>query len=425
MAIRNTALLCASAAGLALSSTPVWAEGQTPSLEKMWQIIQEQQATISKLKEALETTREETTRTQDSVEKTQKNVEAVANAVENKASSAGTGWWNRTSLGGYGEMHYQGGAKDQLDFHRFVLFFGHEFNDNIRFASELELEHAFSADGEPGEVELEQAYIEADLNESTQIYGGVHLVPVGLINEGHEPPTFYGVERNAVEKNIIPATWWEGGLGMRGAIGDSGFSYDAMVSSGLELNAANGYKVRSGRQKVAEANFKNQAYTGRLSYSGIPGIKMAGSVYYQSDATQGAGDALTGKGVSALLLTANVDAKWRGFGMRALYANWSLDGAEVDLTGRDKQVGYYVEPSYKFSLPLGAFDTAQLGVFYRYSNWDNNKGLRGNTGINRHIFGANFWPVEDVVLKMDYIIEDRESTIRNLKSLNLGIGYQF
>ena len=40
------------------------------------------------------------------------------------------------------------------------------------------------------------------------------LVPVGFLNEVHEPPTFYGVERNPVEKNVIPTTWWEGGIGI-------------------------------------------------------------------------------------------------------------------------------------------------------------------------------------------------------------------
>ncbi len=417
------ALLAAAAIGLAMRAMPALAQQAVPSMEEMWRLIQAQQATIDQLKEELDATRAETSETKVAVEETKQSVEAVAIAIE--SNDGGDGWWNKTSLGGYGEMHYEGGAKDELDFHRFVLFVGHEFNENIRFFSEIELEHALAGDGQPGEVELEQAYIEADLGENTQIYGGVHLVPVGLINETHEPPTFYGVERNAVEKDIIPATWWEGGIGVHGNVGKSGFSYDAMVSSGLELNAANGFKVRSGRQKVAKSNFKDQAFSGRIAYTGIPGVSLASSLYYQPDVTQSVGDLITGKSVSALLWTANIDAKWNGFGLRALYADWSLDGAEVDLTGRDEQVGFYIEPSYKFAIPLAGFDEAQLGVFYRHADWDNNHGLDKNTGITRHVVGANFWPIPDVVLKMDYIIEDRENEISDRKSLNLGIGYQF
>ena len=125
-------------------------------------------------------------------------------------------WFNNTTIGGYGELHYQnrsvegGSHKEEVDFHRFVLFFGHEFTDNLRFFSELELEHSFIKDTDDGssggEVELEQAYLEYDFNQSASAKAGLFLMPVGIINETHEPNTFYGVERNEVEKNIIPTT---------------------------------------------------------------------------------------------------------------------------------------------------------------------------------------------------------------------------
>ena len=350
----------------------------------------------------------------------------MADAVETTCGAAAGIFGADTQIGGYGELHYEGGAKDQIDFHRFVLFVAHDFTDNIRFFSELEVEHAISGDGQVGEVELEQAYVEFDLNDSTQAFAGVRLVPVGLLNETHEPPTFYGVERNAVEKNIIPTTWWEGGIGVSGNIGDTGFSYDTMVSSGLELNAANGYKVRSGRQKIGKANFKNQAFSGRLGYTGLPGVSLASSLYYQSDVTQKVGDSQTGDAVSALLFTASADAKWNGFGLRALYAGWNLDGADVDAIGRDKQNGFYLEPSYQFDLPFsGIFEDSKLGVFYRYADWDNNAGLDNNTGTHRNVFGVNYWPIDDIVFKLDYIIEDKDSGGPSAKSMNLGVGYQF
>ncbi len=141
----------------------------------------------------------------------------------------------RTTIGGYGELHYNNiSAEDSsrdyksIDFHRFVLFFGHEFNDSTRFYSEVELEHSFIADtggNTPGEVELEQAYIEWDLRDNLHAKGGLFLVPVGILNQTHEPNTFYGVERNDVENIIIPdylvgrrrgferAVWFRLGLG--------------------------------------------------------------------------------------------------------------------------------------------------------------------------------------------------------------------
>ena len=109
---------------------------------------------------------------------------------------------NKSHWGGYGELHNnnlegQGpGVSDtkQIDFHRFVLYFGHEFRDDLRFFSEFELEHSLSGNGHPGEVELEQGYIQYDYNETTQITGGLFLMPIGIMNETHEPDTFYGVE---------------------------------------------------------------------------------------------------------------------------------------------------------------------------------------------------------------------------------------
>ena len=407
--------LIAAVSGVAILINQGASAQTTPSMEEMWQVIQDQQAQIDALETELAETQVETI-------EVKKGVETIADAAEN---NGGSGWYNNTQIGGYGELHYEGGSKDQLDFHRFVLFVGHDFTDNIRFFSELEIEHAIAGDGKVGEIELEQAYIEMDIGENAQIYAGMHLVPIGLINETHEPPTFFGVERNAVEKNIIPATWWEGGIGMNGNIGDSGFSYAAMVSSGLDLNTGNGYKIRSGRQKVGKAKFKSQAFTGRLAYTGIPGLSVASSMYYQPDVTQKAGDAISGEDVSAFLWESHIDAKYKGFGLRALYANWSLDGAEVDASGRDKQSGFYIEPSYKLGVPMGPLEDAQIGVFYRYSDWDNNAGLDNNTGIHRSVFGVNYWPIDDVVLKIDYIIEDKDSGGASKKSMNLGVGYQF
>ena len=79
-----------------------------------------------------------------------------------------------------------------------------------------------------GEIELEQAYVEYDLTENHHAKAGVFLLPVGILNETHEPPTFYGVERNPVESNIIPTTWWAGGIAANGEIAP-GWSYDIGV----------------------------------------------------------------------------------------------------------------------------------------------------------------------------------------------------
>jgi hypothetical protein len=146
-------------------------------------------------------------------------VEALAREQERQSATAASPL-ARTHLGGYGELHYNNlDSKHDMDFHRFVLYLGHDFTDRVRFVSEIELEHSLAGDGtvpngtkpKPGELELEQAYVEFDLAAGQQAKAGLFLVPVGILNETHEPTTFYGVERNPIESNILPTTWWEGG----------------------------------------------------------------------------------------------------------------------------------------------------------------------------------------------------------------------
>lgn len=124
---------------------------------------------------------------------------------------------SKTTIGGYGEAVYNnyrdGSVKDQADLKRFVLFFGHRFNEKLRFTSELEVEHALVESGQ-GELAMEQAYLEYSLIPSANLRTGLMLMPLGFLNETHEPPMFYGVERNEVESRIIPATWRELGMGV-------------------------------------------------------------------------------------------------------------------------------------------------------------------------------------------------------------------
>jgi hypothetical protein len=351
----------------------------------------------------------------------QEQLNQLADAVEKAPATES----KKVHIGGYGELHYNDWEKPNgdefkmLDFHRFVLFFGYDFSDNIRFHSELEIEHAFvednndgSGDTSAGAVELEQAYVEFDLTDNMEAKGGLFLVPVGILNETHEPPTFYGVERNPIETNIIPSTWWEGGAALTGRIGDSGLSYDLAVSSGLD----GGTNIRGGRQKVAKATANDLAYTGRLKYTGLPGLELAGTINYQSDMTQSSDPEVN----DGTLLSAHAIYNISQFQLRALYASWDIDvtaNASAEDQAKDKQDGYFVEGSWKF--------VPTAGVFARYNVWDN--GGVGDTEKTQTDIGINYWPHEDVVVKFD--IQQQDHGAVNAASeqdgFNIGIGYQF
>lgn len=419
-AIRGGRTFLMSTVCAAALATPALGQ-ELPSREEMWRIIQQQQAQIEALQRRQETTDRKVEATEQKIEVTEQKVEATGAAVEQVAASGGGGasggWWDRTSLGGYGELHYNGGDKDEVDFHRFVLFIGHEFNDYIRFFAEVELEHAVAGDGQEGEVELEQAFVEIDIAENHALTAGVQLIPVGILNEVHEPPTFYGVERNQVETQIIPTTWWEAAAGAHGQLG-GGFSYNALLHSGLEVDPAT-FDIRGGRQKVSEAPAEDGAVTGRLKWTGMPGVELSTTLQYQSDITQGANEA------EALLFEAHVDAEMAAgpgrIGFRALGAVWDIDNATAEALGADEQYGWYVEPSYRFPIWYG-----DLGVFTRYAMWDERAGDSIDSARSQVQVGANYWPHPDVVFKVDYQFDDFEDSPSSEDDrVNLGFGYQF
>lgn len=369
------------------------ASEETQELRK---IIEQQQKVLKDLEKRLE--------------ETEKRVEKTADVVEESSSAK-----SATTIGGYGELHYNnitdnqsGKDKKEFDFHRFVLFFGHEFTSNTRFFSELEVEHSISGEGQNGEVELEQAYIEHNFNDTLTGKAGLFLMPVGIINETHEPPVFYGVERNPVEKDILPATWWEAGLSLN-VKAAPGLAFDAAVTSGL--NVGDDYKIRGGRQKVSKAKAEDLAYTGRIKYTAIPGLELAATVQYQSDLIQGAADVDT---ASATLMTAHAIYSIENFTIKALYAQWDIDGREAKVLGRDEQKGYYIEPSYRIN--------EDFGVFARYNVWDINAGNSDDTEVTQTNIGVNYWLHENVVFKADY---EKVGGAKDADGFNLGVGYQF
>lgn len=385
------------------------------SNEQLQQMINQLQAQINALQTKLNARQAEESATEEKLAEQQAQLEALAEQQESETEVSAT------SIGGYGELHYnnldgEGGAsdKDEIDFHRFVMFFGHEFNHRLRFFSELEVEHALSKDTDdgsgPGEVELEQAYIEYDVNDRLSARGGLFLIPVGILNETHEPPTFYGVERNPIESAIIPSTWWAGGAGLTWRIAD-GWTYDGAIHEGLKTSG--NFAVRGGRQKTAKADASDLAYTGRIKWTGMPGLELAGTYQYQSDITQDGSD----KADAGHLYEAHAVYTSGPFGLRALYAMWDIKGSDVAAVGADKQEGFYIEPSWKV--------TPSVGLFARYNVWDNQAGDSSIASEKEQWdLGVNWWLHENVVVKADYQEQDNENG-QDQNGFNLGVGYMF
>ncbi len=375
---------------------------------------------MSQQKEAME----KATRAEEKADEATEIAIATADVVEDSPLDAFEG----ISLGGYGEVHYNNLSADdsdrdleEVDLHRFVLFIGKEFNDDLRFVSEFEIEHGgVESDGDPlgGEVEIEQAYVEYDVNDKAQVRGGVFLVPTGILNETHEPPTFYGVERNDVESIIIPSTWWEAGVGSTFRT-NNGFTFDAALHSGLNFSGVDG-RIRSGRGKVSNQRLSDPAVTGRVKYTGIQGLELAASINHQTDPTQDDDSIAVDDFIDeATLYQAHAIYNRGPFGLRALYAQWDLSGDIEDAAGDiDEQFGWYLEPSFKVN--------SWLGLYARYEEVE---GARVQDQFSQWEVGANWWPHSDVVVKFDY--RDRshdpeaEEQGRDFDGFDLGIGYMF
>ncbi len=397
-----------------------------PSNEEIWQLLQEMKQELNSVKQQNEDLKAQNVELKQQVEATEAKAQEATEAAEavavasEEAIKTAAAKDSKTSIGGYGELHYNNLENqansdddvDELDFHRFVLFFNHEFNDRLRLFTELELEHSLAGEGKEGEVELEQAYIQYDINDKHRVNAGLFLLPIGLLNETHEPNTFYGVERNSVENRIIPTTWWEGGVMFSGELAQ-GFSYDVAATGGLKTSAGSNYAVRSGRQKVSEALADDFAYTARLKWTGIPGVELASSIQYQEDITQ----SLDADAGSAFLWEAHAAIQKGDFGLRALYATWDLDGDGPESVGADEQTGWYIEPSYKL--------LDNVGVFTRYSEWDNQAGNSSDSEVEEWTVGINWWLDPQVAVKFDYQDQDAEDESNEYDGFNVGIGYQF
>ena len=343
------------------------------------------------------------------------------------------GWWTNTSIGGYGELHYENnGGSGTIDFHRYVLFINHDFNDIITFNSEFELEHSIAGEGKNGEVELEQAYLEHDWKQfdmdNTSAKYGLFLIPCGITNEIHEPPTFYGVERNEVEKEICANTRWEGGVQLTHRIPAQDLTIIAGIHSSLTHN---GGDIRSGRDKVSSATMNKEAYSGAIRYAGAyPGLEIGFSWDYEPDM----GDDQIGPQVKGVMHAFHANYMPRlGFGARAFWGEWQLDcpayvgsGNTCIQKGFDKQTGHYFEGSYRWELDPDYGQT--MGMFIRRGKRDDNAGTKtsGNTSnsTSQRDFGINYWLTDNAVLKADW--ERKKVYGANaVHGFNLGMGYSF
>lgn len=331
----------------------------------------------------------------------------------------------QSKVGGYGELHYNSVAQDgkqtqkTLDFHRFVLFYSYQWTDKWSFNAEVEIEHNF-VDGDTGELELEQAYVNYKHNNLLGFRAGVILAPVGILNEKHEPPTFLTVERPDYSKYIIPTTWFGNGAAIFGS--SKGFEYQVTVMEGLDndkLTESNILKqgIRSGRQKGFKSDAHNLLYNGRIRYTGISGLTFGASYTYNN----AKGDSTTNK---INLVEVNAQFRKNNIIANAEFGNISYGTGEIEAS-----TGYYFELGYDLGMEL--WNNFSLIPYIHYTNYNtasstNFGGELEKAGKNKKwIIGISYLPIESVVFKLDYGQKENELSNTKIDQFNIGVGYMF
>jgi len=348
------------------------------------------------------------------------------------------------SIGGYGEALLEvfddtrddGTASDKtntLDFLRAIVYFGYKFDDRFVFNSEIEFEH--STTSKSGSASVEFAYLDYLYRPEFNVRGGLLLVPMGLINELHEPTTFLGAKRPETERRIIPSTWRENGLGVHGSVG--GFTYRTYVMNGLDASGFSAAGLRGGRQKGSKAKIDDAAWVGRADWIGTPGL-MAGVSAYFGDSGQDL-TAADGSGVDVptTIWEAHVDWHFKGLELRGLYAASTLDdvaslnealGYEGSASVGEEMEGYYLQAGWDlFSRRQGR---QSLTPYLRWESVDTQKkvpdGYERNGATETEIFtlGLAYQPIEQIIIKLDWQDIDNAAGT-GVDQFNVAFGYIF
>jgi len=359
------------------------------------------------------------------------------------------------SFGGYGEMLYQdfdqeqengqaSGRNDQIDFLRFVLYTGYRFDSRVLFNAELEFEHVSTESG--GEVTVEFAHLDFLIDPSCNVRAGLVLVPMGIINEMHEPPTYFGANRPEVERRLLPTTWSANGAGIFGS-GDgrlSGLSYRAYVieslsSVGEEKFAADG--LRASRQGGSEALAEDFAIVARADYA-RSSLSFGGSAFF-GETSQGASvDLGTGAeefGAFTSIYEAHAQVRRQGASLRALFAAATVDDVEQinainGYTGNasvgSRMLGWYAEAGWDVLTAFRPGSQHALSPYARYTELDTQDEVPAGfvadpaNDLSIFTFGLAYLPHPQVVAKLDYEIR-RNDAATGVDQWNLALGFHF
>ena len=324
------------------------------------------------------------------------------------------------SIGGYGELHWNREldkdgetTKNLMDFHRFIIYYGYNWTEEWSFKSEVELEHNFVQDGD-GELELEQAYVNYH-TDKWGFQGGVILPTVGLLNEYHEPPLFFSVERPDYSKYIIPTTWFGNGFAIYGNIAD--FNLRLAILEDLEGEGISTSGIRGARGKGYKTTGYSLVKNLSAVYTGINGLRLGGSLTLNDAPINDEPD------TSISVQMFEVNAKYNANNIYAVfeYGQNSFEGNNFTSPLKTSS-GYYLDLGYNIGSMVNC---NKLIPWLRVSNVSTDVDTDSKIADYMRL-GLTWWPIDNIAFKMDYGAKTKKSDSDNpTTQINLGIGYNF
>lgn len=350
-------------------------------------------------------------------------------------------------LGAYGEVHFEQPFGNntkyngQMDAERMVLLFGYKFDSKTSFITEIEIEHI-------KEVYLEQAFMNYQAKPWLNVQAGLLLIPMGIMNEYHEPTIFNGVNRPQIANALYPSTWREIGAGFAGNLPNEALRYQLYAINGpMSYDGAaklSGDKpLRGARQKGAQVTMTSPDLSAKVNYYGLKGFDIGLATYLGStestlfnnveksntQALNRADSSIIGVrmlGLDFRYQQKNLQGKGELF-----YSQFANTTEYNTFTGKDlgsSMFGYYAEVGYNISSIVNW--EKNLVPFVRYSQYNTHQSVTPEMSVNakydRTVLTAGFsyFLNSSFVVKADYQNFTDASGSSN-HQFNSGIGFWF
>ncbi|MDR2414688.1 MAG: hypothetical protein LBD64_06855 [Odoribacteraceae bacterium] len=389
---------------------------------------------------------------------------------------------SRLVLGGYGEVLmqrafysdnaarytnpsvYKDKVHGRFDIPRVVIYASQEFGRGWKMSTEIEIEHGgagttYEIENEEtgeyeteiekgGEVAIEQFWIEKSWSPVFNLRVGHLVVPVGLTNSYHLPTEYLTVSRPEEESAILPCTWHETGVGIRGQAGK--WSYEALFIAGLDAERFNNANwIKGGSTSPYEFSIAT-SYAGafRVEARPAPGLRLGLSAYRGNSARNSLKpERYEQHDIRGAVTIGAFDAVYRDsrFLARSCVVYGHLGDSRVISTVNKRlpsaspsprtdvasdAIGAYVEVAYD---ALSCFRREDAGdklyVYARHGFHDSMfkvaTGVTAKPWSRKRVtgIGASYLPIEGIVVKAEYSARRLVAPYNNEPAFSLGIAY--